>query len=84
MNDPNALLLATAAVLGAIVATVARLLPEVIDITFIPACAAVVSGAGIFLAIVTGHSAAVWAKIWGAAGAILGVVIYVLALLGWA
>jgi hypothetical protein len=80
MNDPNALHVAIAAALGAIVATTARLLPETIDITFIPALAALGSGAGVFLAILTGQRAVVWAKFGAAIGAALAIVIYVVVL----
>lgn len=82
MNDPHDHPATLAAVVGAIVATTARLLPEVVDITFIPAVAALCSGIGVTVAIVAGRRAVVGAKIGAAAGAASGLVVYVLALLG--
>jgi hypothetical protein len=82
VNDPNLPLLAAAGATGVLAATVARLLPDTIDITFIPAFAAVAAGAGVVLAFVTRTDPVFGARRGAALGAAIAIAIYLAALAG--
>jgi hypothetical protein len=89
MNDLHGIWLVVAAAAGAIVATAARILPREIDVTYIPAIAALfaVGGGGLAVLFVRGPSVeerAVLGARWGfLVGFIVGLIVYLAALLGW-
>lgn len=84
MNDPTFPVIATAATAGAVLATVARLLPETIDITFIPTVGALGAGLGLIYALATGTDRTFMARRFASVLTLLAVVLYCLALAGWA
>jgi hypothetical protein len=88
MNDVHGAWLLLAAAAGAIVATVARVLPREIDVTFIFAIAAMFASVGAIVAVLFGRvrrieeRALLGARWGGLCGAIVGLIVYIAALLG--
>jgi hypothetical protein len=82
MNDPNHVAVVAAGALGVVVGASARLIPDPVDITFIPAMAALGYGTGIVVGIVAGWRAETAGRIGAAIGAGAGVIIYLAALIG--
>ena len=82
MNDPNHLPLAAAGIVGAAIGATARLLPDPIDVTFVPAAAALGYGSGAFVAILAAKNGRRGGEIGAAIGALVGCLIYLGALLG--
>lgn len=88
MTDMHGFWLVVSAAVGAMVATVVRLLPEVIDLTFIPALGFLGAVVGGSLTVLFGQRGSVEQRAlfggrWGAAGGVvIAIVIYVAALLG--